>query len=75
MIGFYVYNPLSSYNECLETLHVNNQTILHFVNLWSKEAIENISYQIKVNQIDGYPDASISPTPVRYISQEKKKQI
>ena len=32
-----------------------------FFSLWSKEAIENISYPITVNKIDGYLDARISP--------------
>ena len=66
MIWFYVYKTLSLYNGCFETVHINNQIILHFVNLWSKEVIENISYPSTVNQIDGYMDARIIPTPVRY---------
>ena len=65
MIGFYVYKSLSLYNSCLKTFHINNQTRLHFVNIWSKEVIENISYLINVNKIDGYLDASIIPTSVR----------
>ena len=67
IIGFYVHTELSLYNGFLEKFHINNQKILHFVNIWSKEAIENISYPSTVYQIDGYLDASIIPTSVRYI--------
>ena len=67
MIGLYVYNPLSLYNICLETVHINNQTILHFVNLWPKGVIVNSSYPSTVNKIYGYLDAIISPTSVSYI--------
>ena len=72
MIGLYVYNPLSLYNICLETVHINNQTILHFFSPWSKEAIEIISYPSTVNQHGGYMFASISPTSVRYIISRYK---
>ena len=65
MIGSYTYKSLSLYNRFLETVHINNQTILNFVNIWSKEVIENISDLITVNQIDRYTDASISPASVR----------
>ena len=67
MIGFYVYKSLALYNGFLETVHINNQRILHFVNIWSKEVIVNVSYPRTVNQIYGYMDAIISPTLVRYI--------
>ena len=30
MIEFYVYSSLSVYNGWLETVHINNQTIIHF---------------------------------------------
>ena len=33
MIGLYVHKLLSLYNVCLETVHINNQMLLHFVNL------------------------------------------
>ena len=33
MIWFYVYNSLSLYNGFLETYHINNQKIHHFINL------------------------------------------
>ena len=57
---------LSLYNGCLERVHINKQTRLDFVNIWSKEVILNVSYPITVNQINGYMDSSISPTPVRH---------
>ena len=43
-------------------VHINNQEILHFVNLWPKEVVENISYPSKVIQIYVYMDSNISPT-------------
>ena len=52
MIGFYVYKSLSFYNGCLETVHINNQRILNFVNICSKEVIVNTSYPSTINQID-----------------------
>ena len=36
MIELYVHNLFSLYNVFLETDHINNQTILHFVHLCSK---------------------------------------
>ena len=48
-------------------MHINNQTILHFVNLWSKEVPLNISYPRMFNKIDGYLDGRISSSSVRYI--------
>ena len=36
MIMIYVYKSLSLYNGFLETFYTNNQTILHFINLWLK---------------------------------------
>ena len=73
IIGFYVNNSLSVYNGFLEIFHINNQTILHFINIWSKEVPVNISYPSTVNKIDGYLDASISPTYIRYIISREKK--
>ena len=55
------------YKGCLETVNINNQTIPHCFNLWSKEAIGNIIYPSIVNKIDEYMVAGISPTSVRYI--------
>ena len=52
MIDFYVYMSLLFYKGCLEIVHINNQTILHFFNLWFKEVPVNISYPSTVNQID-----------------------
>ena len=66
MIGFYVHKEFSLNIGCIETFQINIQTILYFVNLWSKELPTNISYPIDVNSIDGYVDASISPISVRY---------
>ena len=48
-------------------IHINDKTILHFINIWSREAIGNIIYPITVNNIDRYLDSMISPTSVRYI--------
>ena len=73
MIWFYVYKPSSLYNGFHETVHINNQKILRFVNIWSYEVPVNISYPSTVNKIDVYMDASISPTYVRYtISIDKQ---
>ena len=36
MIFFYVKNSFQLHIVCLETAEINNQTILQFVNLWSK---------------------------------------
>ena len=70
---FYVYNSVPLHNGFIETLYINNKTIPHFVNIWSKEAIENISYSITVNQIDGYMDSIISPTSVRFVISRDKE--
>ena len=43
--------------------------MLHFVNIWSKEAIENISHPNTVNKMDVYLDAKISPTSDIFIFQ------
>ena len=67
IIGFYIYKYLSLYNGCLETVHINNQAILHFINLWPKEVVENISYPSNLDQTYGYMDVSMIPTYVSYI--------
>ena len=67
MIGFYFHRWFSINIGFLETFHINNQIIPHFVNLWSKELPVNISYPIIFNQIDGYLDARIIHSYVIYI--------
>ena len=62
MLGFYVHKYFSLYNGWIKTFHINNETILHFINIWYKEVPLNTSYPTTVNQIDGYLDASISPS-------------
>ena len=57
----------------IETFHINNQTILHFNNLWSKEVPFNIGYVRIFNNIDGYLYARISPNYVRYIIIRSRK--
>ena len=52
---------------CIETVQINNQTIIHFVNLFSREVSIDVSYPIIVNPIYGYLNASISPSSVSYI--------
>ena len=73
MIGLYVNNQFSLYNWCLETAHIKNQTILHFVHMRYKEFHVNISYPSIVNQIDGYLDSRISPNSVIYIMKGYKQ--
>ena len=51
----------------IETVHINNQTRLHFDSLWCKGVPFNIGYVIMFNNIDGYLCARISPSYVRYI--------
>ena len=51
---------------------INNQTIIQFVNLWSKEVPSNTMYSIIFNKIDGYLDAEIGPNYVRYITTRDK---
>ena len=70
---FNFHKSLSLYNICPENFQVNNQTILHFVNLWSNKFPVNISYPITVNKIDGYIDERISPTSLRYIISRDNK--
>ena len=60
MIVFYFYNSLLLYNVCLETLHINNEKYFILSNIWSKEAIVNVSYTSTDNHIDGYMDSRIS---------------
>ena len=45
-------------------MHINNQTILHFVNLWCKEIPINISFPSIVNQIVSYLDERVRPSSV-----------
>ena len=58
---------------CIETVHINNQTILQFVISWPKEVPINIGYVIMFNNIDGYLYARISPSYVRYIIIRSRK--
>ena len=67
MMWFYVHRSFSLYKGCPETFQINNETILHFVNLWSKKVPVNIRYPSTINQISVYTDASISPKYVGYI--------
>ena len=48
----------------IETVHINNQTKLHFMNLWSIEVPVHNSYPRMCNNIDCYLDARISPSSV-----------
>ena len=73
IIDLYVNKSFLLYNRCLETYHINIQTIPHFVNIWSKEVPLNISYPIIVNKICGYLDARICHTSVRYIISREKQ--
>ena len=68
----YVYTQLSLYNGCIEKVHINNQKILQFFNIWSKGGNVNISYPSTINKIDGYLDLRTSPTSVRYIISTEK---
>ena len=58
---------------CIETVHINNKTITHFVNSYCKEVPFNIGYVIMFNNIDGYLYARISPNYVRYIIIKSRK--
>ena len=73
MIGFYVQMPVSLHIEYIESVQINNQTILHFVNLWSKEVTVTISYPTMFNKINGYLYARISSSSVRYIIRRENK--
>ena len=55
-------------------IHINNKTILHSFNLWSKEVPVNISYPSTINQIDRYVYEIISPVFSRYIMLIKIKK-
>ena len=72
-MGFYVYKSLSINNRFLETVNINNQTILNFVNLWSKKSSVNILFPSTIGQLDGYPDASVSLTYVSYNTSRDKQ--
>ena len=73
MIWFYVYKSLSLYIRWIETVHINNKIILHFLNLWSKEVIGDIIYPITVNKIDRYLDTITSHTSISYIISRDKE--
>ena len=73
MIGLYVHREFSLNIWFIETCEINIQTILYFVNLWSKELPTDISYPIDVNNIDGCMDASIIPSYVRYNIKRDKQ--
>ena len=74
MIGFYSHKSFSLNIECLETVYINNQTIPHFVNLWSKKVPVNISCPSIFDQVDCYLDVRISPSFVRYTLTIEKNQ-
>ena len=67
MICLHVQISVSLHIGYIETVHINNQTKLQFVNFWSNEVSSNISYPIMFNKIDGYLDGRISVSSVRYI--------
>ena len=58
---------------CLETVHINNQTIIQFVNLCPKSVPDNISFTSIINQINGYLDTRISTSSIRYIIKIDKR--
>ena len=56
---FYVYNSVSLYNLCLETVHINNEKILHF----DKSMVQSISFKYQLSKyfqsnwwVSGYKD-------------------
>ena len=73
MIGLSDQNSFLLYIGFIGTVYINNQIIIHFINLWSKEVPVNVSYPITVHQIDGYLDARISPSYLRYIITREKQ--
>ena len=66
-IRLYVHKLLILYKKLIEKVQKNNQTIIQFVNLWSKTVPVNISYPRTVNQINEYLDAMNIPTCIRCI--------
>ena len=52
MVGLYFHKSFLLKMGCLETVYINNQTILYFFDLFYKEDLINISYTIIVNQND-----------------------
>ena len=54
-------------------IQINNQSIFHFLNIWSKEVPINISHPGNVSQIYGCLYESISYTPIRYIITRYKQ--
>ena len=75
MIGLYVRRSFSLRIGCLENVQINNQTILHFFDFWSKALPVNISYPMFFNPIDGCLDASIGPSYVIYIVTTKTNAV
>ena len=73
IIGFYAQMLVSLHIGYIETVHINNKTIIQFVNSWSKEVPVNISYPRIFHNIDGYLYAIISPSYVRYITSMGKQ--
>ena len=73
MIGFYGNRSFSLYNRFFETSQINNQTIIHVVNICYKEVPANISYPNNINKIGGYMDGRISLSSVRYIITRDKQ--
>ena len=72
MIWFYDQMTVSLHIGNIKTFNINNQTITHFVNIWSKEVPIYFSYPRQFNNIDGYLDARISPSFERYIIKRRK---
>ena len=75
MLGLYVHKYFQLYNGFLQSYQINNEIILHFINLWSKEVPVIISYPITVKKIDGYQGAMISPSSIIYIIKMYKQII
>ena len=73
MIGFYVNKSFSLNIGCIETVQINNQSILHFANLWSKLVPTNIIYRSIVNSLDDYLDLKASTSSIRYIIRRDKQ--
>ena len=73
MIGFYSQMKVSVHIGYIETVHINNQTILRFDSLWSKEVPFNIGYPRMFQNIDGDLYAITSPSYVIYILRMGRK--
>ena len=74
-IGLYIHKQFTLHIGCLDTGQINNQTIIHFVNLWSKVVPINSIYQSIINPIDVYLDAHIGPNSIRYIITMYKSYV